>query len=142
VSVDTTELCSICQRALVPAQREFGMVWLCDECLAAFVTWPVLRRLAPSLGEELKQRPSPGVDEGPRLACPFCAGRLFQRLVTALGPERRLLACHRCRAVRLDRSALRSIFVRARTEQSEALKRSEVQSRLVLLQLIRSLERV
>ena len=141
MSVDTRwEVCPVCGRALALARRDFGMLWLCDECVAAFVTLPVLRRLAPSLAEELRSMPAP-VEEGPRLACPFCAGRLLQRSLMAFGPERRLLACPRCRAVRLDRSALRSILVRARTEQSEALKRSEAQSKLALLQLIRSLER-
>lgn len=135
-----TDFCGLCREALHPVSREFGLLWLCPPCEAAYATIPVLRRL---IGPHVARDLCSPEDSGPvdSLACPFCGAKPVQTSCGFDGARIRVPFCRLCHAARLERGVLEAILVPLRTPAEDALRRADAQVRVALLGLLQQLER-
>jgi hypothetical protein len=121
--------------------RDFGLLWLCRRCEAAYVTLPVLRRLLGAhVARELcnPDRPAPASP----VACPFCRTTPVQAACSFGADRVRLLFCRACHAARLERATLEAIQVRVPSAADEARRQADARARVALLALVHGLERV
>ncbi len=136
------DVCPECSRVLHRIARPFGLLWVCTDCEAAYLTLPVLRRLLPDTIQIKHLHPSSHGSPPDGATCPFCGHPQVLAAVSFDYDEFRLPYCRICCAFRLNRAALKAIPIPVVSQETKAVRQIEARQKVALASLIRSLETV